>query len=81
MCLLLLLFLQQPVLSQEKIEQLTQVLGLFLVDPLLDAGTLSELKEKLGGLMGSLTKVVASLVADAKAKAARDATLGPHCEL
>ena len=55
----LLFFFQQPVLSQEKVEQLTQVVSLLLVDPLLDVGTLSELKEKVGGLMRSLTTVMA----------------------
>ena len=68
---------QQPVLSQGTIAQMTPVAGQLLADPLLDVDTLSELKEKVGSLMHSLTKVKASLVALAEAEAARKAETTP----
>jgi hypothetical protein len=68
---------QQPPLSQGKVTNLIEAVGLLLGDPLLDTGALSDLKDKLGCLLNSLETVLASLVKDAKWRAARDADAGP----
>lgn len=68
---------QQPPLSQGKVTNLIEAVGLLLGDPLLDTGALSDLKDKLGCLLNSLETVLASLVKDAKGRAARDADAGP----
>ena len=44
---------------------------------MLDQDALSDLKDKLRGLLRSLTTVMASLVKEAKDQAARDADAGP----